>query len=91
MITKQQLTDKLKQLELEIGKLREEVEEKDKKKRIGSVPLGNKITNIAPTTITAKSLLKSGLVGIWKNRSDIKDSGEFAASLRKRAQSRGEN
>lgn len=38
--------------------------------------------------ITAKTLLKSGLVGMWKDRKDIGDSEEFATTLRQRAQTR---
>ncbi|MBM4032957.1 MAG: hypothetical protein FJ291_14380 [Planctomycetes bacterium] len=38
--------------------------------------------------MTARDLLNSGLVGIWKDRTDIGDSLEFAAELRKRVQRR---
>jgi hypothetical protein len=38
--------------------------------------------------MTARDLLGSGLVGIWKDRKDIGDSRAFAAELRKRAQRR---
>ncbi len=38
--------------------------------------------------MTAKSLLESGLVGMWKDRKDIGDSAEFARKLRERAQTR---
>ena len=40
---------------------------------------------------TAKSLLQSGLVGIWKDRADIGDSSEYATMLRHKAQTRGVN
>ena len=40
------------------------------------------------TGIPASELLRSGLVGIWKNRDDIKDSSEFARQLREKAQHR---
>ncbi|MBF0411037.1 MAG: hypothetical protein HQM10_27090 [Candidatus Riflebacteria bacterium] len=33
-------------------------------------------------TMTVEELLKSGLVGIWKNRIDIDDNLEFARELR---------
>ena len=38
---------------------------------------------------TARQLLKSGLVGLWKDRADIADSPIFARELRERAQRRG--
>lgn len=40
--------------------------------------------------MTAADLLKSGMVGMWVGRKDIGDSLEFARSLRKRAEKRGE-
>ena len=38
--------------------------------------------------MTVKDLLDSGLVGIWKDRDDIKDSTAYARKLRKQAQKR---
>jgi len=38
--------------------------------------------------MTAGDLLESGLVGIWKDRDDIKDSVAYARKLRKQAQRR---
>lgn len=38
--------------------------------------------------VTAKSLLGSGLVGLWRDRDDIHDSAAFARVLRGRAQRR---
>ena len=35
---------------------------------------------------TVGELLDSGFVGSWKDRTDIKDSTEFVAELRRRAQ-----
>ena len=40
--------------------------------------------------MTARELLDSGLVGIWADREDITDSSEFARSLRKKAETRGD-
>ena len=37
---------------------------------------------------TAADLLASGLFGIWKDRTDITDSIEFARDLRRRAEHR---
>jgi hypothetical protein len=38
--------------------------------------------------MTGKDLLNSGVVGIWANRKDIKDSTEYARDLRAQAQIR---
>lgn len=38
--------------------------------------------------MTAKDLLNSGLVGMWKDRDDIKDSTVYARQLREQAQNR---
>jgi len=38
---------------------------------------------------TVKQLLNSDLVGLWKDRKDIKDSAVFARKLREKAQNRG--
>ena len=38
--------------------------------------------------LTAKALLESGIVGMWKDRTDIRNSTEFARKLRDRAQAR---
>jgi hypothetical protein len=38
--------------------------------------------------LTARALLESGLVGMWKDRTDIGDSAGFARQLRERAQKR---
>jgi len=36
-------------------------------------------------TMTVEELLNSGLVGIWKNRTDIDNNLEFARKLRERS------
>ena len=38
--------------------------------------------------MTGKDLLESGLIGIWKDRTDIKDSAAYARQLREEAQTR---
>lgn len=38
--------------------------------------------------LTARKLLHSGLIGLWKDREDIQDSTEYARQLRERAQKR---
>jgi len=46
-----------------------------------SAPIGER-------KLTARRLRRSGLVGLWKNRTDIADSAEFARRMREQAQSR---
>lgn len=41
-------------------------------------------------TMTVEELLNSGLVGIWKKRTDIDDTLEFAKELRERSWARKE-
>jgi hypothetical protein len=38
--------------------------------------------------LTARQLLHSGLIGLWKDREDITDSAAYARQLRERAQRR---
>lgn len=38
--------------------------------------------------LTARQLLNSGLIGMWKDRNDIADSSEYARQLREQAQRR---
>lgn len=38
--------------------------------------------------MTARKLLHSGLIGLWKDREDIQDSAEYARRLREQAQRR---
>lgn len=38
--------------------------------------------------LTARRLLNSGLIGLWKDRTDIADSAEYARHLRDQAQRR---
>ena len=39
-------------------------------------------------TFTARQLLSSGLIGIWENRTDIKDSLTYARQLRDQSQAK---
>ena len=41
--------------------------------------------------LTARDLLRSGLVGIWADREDLGDGAEFARSLRRQAEHRRES
>jgi hypothetical protein len=45
-------------------------------------------TTSKSATITAAALLKSGLVGMWADRTDIGDSRDYARKLREQAQTR---
>ena len=38
--------------------------------------------------LTASQILRSGLVGLWKDREDIEDSSSYARQLREQAQKR---
>jgi hypothetical protein len=38
--------------------------------------------------LTARALLESGIVGMWKDRTDIGDTLDFARKLRERADTR---
>ena len=38
--------------------------------------------------LTARRLLHSGLIGLWKDRKDIEDSAAYARQLREQAQRR---
>lgn len=38
--------------------------------------------------LTSRRLLHSGLIGLWKDRKDIKDSAVYARQLREQAQCR---
>ena len=40
--------------------------------------------------LTVRQLRKSGLIGMWKEREDIKDSAAYAQRLREKAQKRGD-
>ena len=39
-------------------------------------------------TLTARRLLQSGLIGLWKDRQDVQDSASYARVLREAAQRR---
>ena len=39
-------------------------------------------------TFTARQLLNSGLIGVWENRNDIKDSLTYARQLRDQSQAK---
>ena len=41
-----------------------------------------------PSRMTARQLLRSGLIGLWKDRKDVGDSTAYARQLREQAQRR---
>jgi len=43
---------------------------------------------VKPARLTAKQLLESDLVGLWRDRQDIVDSAAYARQLREKAQQR---
>ena len=45
---------------------------------------------IARSHLTVRQLRESGLIGLWKDRYDIRDSTAYARSLREQAQKRGD-
>jgi len=48
-------------------------------------------TRIIPRSrLTVRQLRQSGLIGLWKDRNDIRDSAAYARRLRERAQKRGD-
>lgn len=46
------------------------------------------LEKLAQPRLTARGLLRSGLIGLWKDRKDIRDSSLYARKLREQAQSR---
>ena len=45
----------------------------------------------SPSPLTVGRFRQSGLIGLWKDRSDIKDSSVYARQLREQAQQRESN
>ena len=59
--------------------------------KIDLILLGESRPKAAHTPrLTSKKLLRSGLVGIWKDRTDITDSASHARRLRDEAQNRAD-
>jgi hypothetical protein len=48
--------------------------------------LSDASTPLSSPRLTARQLLQSDLVGLWEDRTDIKDSSEYARQLREQAQ-----
>ncbi|OQY20502.1 MAG: hypothetical protein DRI77_03210 [Chloroflexi bacterium] len=48
-------------------------------------------TRVVPRSrLTVQQLRQSGLIGLWKDRNDIRDSSAYARRLREQAQKRGD-
>ena len=43
-----------------------------------------------PSRLTVRQFRQSGLIGLWKDREDIRDSATYARRLREQGQKRGE-
>lgn len=41
-----------------------------------------------PSVLTARELLHSGIIGMWENRKDIKNSSSYSRKIRQQAQKR---
>lgn len=48
------------------------------------------LRTISRSRLTVRQLRQSGLIGLWKDRSDIRDSVTYARRLREQAQKRGD-
>lgn len=59
-----------------------------KGQRVEVIVLTETSETIKPARLTAKQLLESGLVGLWRDRQDIADSATYARQLREEAQRR---
>ena len=46
--------------------------------------------NTSCPRLTVRQLRQSGLIGLWKDRNDIRDSSAYARQLREQAQKRGD-
>jgi hypothetical protein len=46
---------------------------------------------VARSRLTVRQLRQSGLIGMWKDRDDIRDSAAYARRLREQAQRRGDS
>jgi len=60
-----------------------------KGQRVEMILLSETPIGLRRTTLTARRLLQSGFIGLWKDRQDIRDSTVYARVLREAAQRRG--
>ena len=59
-----------------------------KGQQIELILLGDEDVESQTSLLTADKLLNSGVVGLWKDRTDIDDSSVYARQLREQAQQR---
>jgi hypothetical protein len=59
-----------------------------KGQRVEMILLSESSETLKRPALTARDLLQSGLIGLWKDREDIKDSASYARALREAAQRR---
>jgi len=52
--------------------------------------LPQSLRTVSRPRLTVDQLQQSGLIGLWKDRDDIRDSVTYARQLRERAQQRGD-
>jgi hypothetical protein len=54
------------------------------------IVLAQSVADPAQPRLTVGRMRKSGLIGMWRDRTDIGDSSTFARQLREQAQQRGD-
>lgn len=59
-----------------------------KGEQVEIILLAHSATKQAQRPLTARQLRRSGLIGLWKNREDIRDSSAYARQLRDQNQYR---
>lgn len=59
-----------------------------KGERVEMILVVHSSTRAKRQKLTARKLRRSGLIGLWKDRTDIEDSATFARQLREQAQNR---
>jgi hypothetical protein len=57
-----------------------------KGQHVGMILLLEPSAVLSPSPLTARQLLHSGLIGLWKDRRDIGNSATYARRLREKAQ-----
>lgn len=54
------------------------------------IVLSQTLKTESPSRLTVRQFRQSGLIGLWKDRNDIRDSAAYARQLRQRGQKRRE-
>lgn len=71
-----------------IGSELKQMSKRIEKMKTAETPMKSSAAKPVSAAELAATIRKSGLVGMWKDRTDISDSGKFARTLRKRASTR---